>query len=160
MQQPQLQVESLINNPTAYVQASAGVWPNDFKFRDQLSIPLTLSLRPIELDDDIRSASFPNNKINQYRCHSCKAFINKYCTIRSKCIIIIIQFNMIALFVDALTDFFSKLIHLQWKWQLPSIPACLLVLSIHLSFTQTSNQSRKNKNYCLFNRSYSIQKGD
>lgn len=48
-------------------------------------MPLTLAIRPIELDDDIHPASFSSNKINDYRCHSCKAFLNKYCTIRSKC---------------------------------------------------------------------------
>jgi hypothetical protein len=59
-----MQREQLIHQLTNSVQSSTQVWPAEQKARDELSIPLSLTLRPLEIIESDIQASFSGNNIN------------------------------------------------------------------------------------------------
>lgn len=69
----------MLTNP--HVESTAAIWPNNQQLKDKLSFPLALALQPFANAHPDGKASA--DRISQYRCQSCKAFLNQLCFIRS-----------------------------------------------------------------------------
>lgn len=69
----------MLINP--HVESTANYWPNNQTLKEYLSIPLTLSLHPFAHEHPL--STIDEEAISQFRCQSCKAFINQLCFIRS-----------------------------------------------------------------------------
>ncbi len=70
-----------MNLVNPHIETTAGKWPNSQQLKDHLSIPLTLSMEPFGHSQ--LPGSIKPEEVNEYRCQSCKAFINQLCFIRS-----------------------------------------------------------------------------
>jgi hypothetical protein len=70
----------MLINP--HVDSTCTHWPNSQQLKEHLSFPLALALQPFS--NQHPDSPIAPDSIGDYRCQSCKAFLNQLCFIRNE----------------------------------------------------------------------------